>query len=196
LGGNEVGEGSEEAEGNSAVTGRTLREDPARERAGLSDRAGRTAGADAGKQRKLEELVLECVVALPNRTRSLLEQLPEDFFEDPVTSELARRIGDRAREDAFSSSALVHELEDTEAADLLLWMIGRVGNVEDDPLTDYEGIWIRVQRDIWRSRRQRRAEELKEMMKQEAAQRGDTERLLGLQREYFETLKELKRGSV
>lgn len=125
-----------------------------------------------------------------------MDQLPEDFFEDPVTSEVARRIKEHAPESPFSSSVLMDELEDTAAADLLLRVIGRVGDVSEDPLAEYEGVWARLQRDIWRTRRQRRAETLRASMAEEASRRGRTGRWQDLQKEYFDILKELKRGGA
>lgn len=165
----------------------------------------------------LAKLVLECILALPHKGNVLWAQVPKDLFQSPPLLKLAQSIEGQLEGDGLSPARLAQEVVDFEASGILLGLLSRLEDENGKPACDYEEVWINVQRDLSRYVKRKRAEELKDLMAAEkAAARSaivdttaphgascsgaasgkalvETEVLQSLRREYFETLRELKR---
>jgi len=140
----------------------------------------------------LAKLVLECTLALPHKGNVLWAQVPRDLFESPPLFKLAQAIDRQLEGDCLSPARLAQDVVDPEASGILLGLLSRLEDENGKPSCDYEEVWTNVQRDLHRYVKRKRVEELKNLMVAEKA-RGETEALQSLRREYFETLKELKR---
>lgn len=145
------------------------------------------------KQLELEELVLECVLALPEKAGQILEQVPSDLLQSPTMSRLVQRIKGQLEGEGFAPSRLLRECDESEEAQLVLRLLGRQHDERGEPTVDYEEVWIRLERDLWRHGKQKRLEELKMLLKSSTAKEGP-ENPDSLRREYFGLLKELRKG--
>lgn len=155
---------------------------------------GRDVGVVAARQAKLEELIVECLLALPEKAEIWLTQLPEGFVRNPALCQVLDGARRQLETGAFSPTRLVHHMEDSEASRLCLELMSRCQvDADGRPREDYEEVWGRLQRDIWRQMRQARLEDLRRLMARESP-RGETEALRSVRKEYFDILRELKRG--
>ncbi len=168
--------------------------------------AGRAGVAEAGRWAQnarisaagtvtapsLVELALECVLALPGRSREIWGRLPEDLFGEPPFGELAQSIQGQLEAGTISVPRLTQEIEDPEAQRLLSQILSRMEDDEGRPTQDYEEVWLRVERDLVRQVQRSRAESLKTLMAEEST-RGNPAAYDAFRREYFEILKESKK---
>jgi DNA primase len=176
------------------VARRSRRETPERPSAGEGLPGGRTPGAGEarGELWTLGETALECILALPHRAAEVWSRVPRAVFEAPPLTTLAAAVGRLLVDGALSPPGLVASVEDPEASRLLVQLLSRIEDRDGKPSRDYEQAWVGLQRDIQRYERRTRAAELKRLVKTEE-ERGGTESLERLRREYFDALRELKK---
>jgi DNA primase len=145
-------------------------------------------------QRELEEIILECALALPQRVAECLGRVGPEFFRIPSCAAVARAMERRLERGACTAAALLEDLEDSDAARLVERLVGRSKDSDGNPSNDYEELWTRVQQDLERNGRRRRLEELKAHMLA-AKVRGATEEFESLRKGYMDALREAKKGS-
>ncbi len=157
---------------------------------------GEAQGWQGHKNSELAEVVLECILALPGRAPAIWSQVPRRLFEGPVLRRLADLIERQLQAGDFSIPGLVRglsrDVEDAEAGQVLSSMLSRLEDDDGNPVCDYEEVWTRVQRDLGRYVRRTRLEELRQLMAAEGS-KGEDSSFASLRREYFETLRELKK---
>jgi DNA primase len=140
----------------------------------------------------LGELAIECLVALPHRAGELWPQLPQAIFEGsplrPIASAIERLVGGGA----FSPAGLIEGVEEPGAAALLPRILSRIEDRDGNPSRDYDQAWAGLQRDLRRFEKRRRVAELKKLVATEE-EKGGTESLERLRREYFDAWRELKK---
>jgi hypothetical protein len=157
---------------------------------GGADEDGNTA---PGGGTELEEVILECLLALPHQAGDLLAQVPTDFIRDPARRTLVRSIERQLEDGALATNRLLSELEDPQARERLLETLGRLEKDDGSPTRNYKEVWRLAQRDVERQWTLRRVDELK-LAIAAARQNGDQSKLPEYQREYFETIRRLKRS--
>lgn len=140
----------------------------------------------------LAKLVLECILALPHKGSVLWAQVPKDLFQSPPLLKLAQALDRQLDGDGLSPARLAQEVVDAEASGILLGLLSRLEDENGKPACDYEEVWTNVQRDLHRYVKRKRVEQLKNLMASEKV-KGETGAFESLRREYFETLRELKR---
>ena len=155
---------------------------------------GQLADGSAGKVvTELEDLILECLVALPHQAGDLLAQVPTDFIRNPARRALVRSIELQLEDGTLATNRLLNETEEPQARDWLLGVLGRVENDDGSPTRDYKEVWRLALRDVERQWTLRRVDELKRAITA-ARKNGDQSKLPEYQREYFETIRRLKRS--
>jgi len=158
-------------------------------------RSGTVPAGEAGKASAkgipdLEQVVLECVLALPHKAKAIWSQVPRELFQDSSLRSLVASIERQLEDGDFSTTRLAHEVEDPATVARLL---SRVEDDEGNPTLDYEEVWLRLEGDLGRYNQRTRVKDLKARMAQEAL-KGESETLASLRRDYFESLREMKRG--
>ena len=138
----------------------------------------------------LERVVLECVLALPHKAGAIWSRVPRELFQDSSLRSLVASIERQLEDGDFSTTRLAHEVEDPAAVARLL---SRVEDDEGKPRLDYEAVWRCLEGDLDRYSKRTRVRDLKTRMAQEAL-KGESETLASLRRDYFESLREMKRG--
>lgn len=174
------------------------------ERAGAASARGSegpapVAGHDAARQGELEELILECCLARPERAKEILAKVPAGFFEDPVRAAVLRAVERQAAGGVLTGERVREELEGTEAAERVREIQGRIQLRERDEAKGYyEDVSAGLEKDIRRHLVWKRLEGFRRAIAREEGAPGgavgDPERLRSLRREYFEALKEWKKG--
>lgn len=169
-------------------------------RPGAPARAGeaRLGTVPAGEEKKasvkgmpdLERVVLECVLALPHKAKAIWSQVPRELFQDSSLRSLVASIERQLEDGGLSTTRLAHEVEDPATVTRLL---SRVEDDEGNPTLDYEAVWQCLEGDLDRYSKRTRVRDLKARMAQEAL-KGESETLASLRRDYFESLREMKRG--
>jgi len=138
-------------------------------------------------------VILECILALPEKSSGILAEMPQDFFHDPCVC----RIVDCARRQLeagdFSPARLNAALEDPEAQSMVTDILSRLDDEQGKPIFDHEEVWQRARRDLRRHLQREHVGELKRLVEIEGP-KGDTEQYRSLRREYFVALRELKKG--
>jgi DNA primase len=145
-----------------------------------------------GEVQALGELAIECILALPHRAVEVWERVPREAFDGPPLRAIAAAIDRLSGEGKVSHAALIAAVEDPDAARLLVQLLSRTEDRDGNPSRDYEEAWSALQRDLQRFEMRRRAADLKRLVTTEE-ERGSTESLLRLRREYFDALRELKK---
>jgi DNA primase len=152
--------------------------------------SGEEARASAKGIPDLERVVLECILALPHKAKAIWSQVPRELFTDSSLLSLVASIERQLEDGEFSTTRLAHEVEDPATVARLM---SRVEDAEGNPTLDYEDLLLRVERDLGRYNQKTRARNAKARMTQEAL-KGESETLAVLRRDYFESLREMKRG--
>ncbi|MBI4605960.1 MAG: DNA primase [Planctomycetes bacterium] len=151
-------------------------------------------GPERGGMSELETVILECLLALPSRAKDLWGQVPRELFRSPAHAKLADAIERQLAGADLSVTRLAQEVEDPQAGQLLGGLLSRLENDQGEPTQDYEEVWTRVVRDLQRLKTRARLEDLKGRLSLEPDLGRPQEDRSVLEREYFEILRELKRG--
>jgi DNA primase len=151
------------------------------------------SGRRGPEKRGLEDLILECVLALPQRGQEILSQVPGAFFQDPVLCRLAEAVKRQLEDGSLAPERLIREVDDPEVEHVLLGILGRIETDDGSPACDYEEVWRLARRDLERHVEARRVEELRRLMAQ-AREAGDGAGFATYQRDYFEVLRNAKRA--
>lgn len=143
----------------------------------------------------LEEVVLECLLAEPDRAARRWEELPGGFFVTPPMKSISRAVASQLHSTGLDVERLVRFLDDPDATPTLARVLGRVESQQlfgSRGVYDTDEIWARCLRDIGRRALLRRRRELEEV-KSRARAAGDAAALLEAEREYREVLKKIAR---
>jgi DNA primase len=132
----------------------------------------------------LAELVLECLLSLPEMASSMWRQVPGSLFASPAGREIARAIDGQLQNGPFSGVRLAREVEEPEAHRVLVKVLSRLegdrapgspgqltassssGSARSGglPAVDYELLWANCLRDLRRWEARTRLDELEKLL--------------------------------
>lgn len=144
--------------------------------------------------RELEQIILECILALPHDAAEMLKEVPEDLFQDDGSSELIAAIERQLESGGLTPERLVREVQNVEWQRRLIEILDRLrpedGEAEG-PSPDYGEVWRYALRDIRRYLIGREIDALSGQLER-AKREGATERCRELYRARIEAKKKLK----
>lgn len=144
--------------------------------------------------RELQQVILECIMALPHNAADMWKQVPGNLFQDDGSSELVAVLERQLESGELSPERLVREVQGAETQRRLIEILDRVRPGDDaaeGPATDYEEVWEYAQRDIGRYLIGREIEELSGQIER-AKREGAAERYRDLCRARIDAKKKLK----
>lgn len=151
------------------------------------------AAGDAESPGELAELVLQCMMALPERARAIWESTPRAVFEGEIGRRLADAVDRQLAEGDFCGVRLQRKLSDLAAVRVAVKLLRSLQRDDGTPAYDFEALWHNCQRDLGRWTAQRRLSALAADI-EEARRGGDEERAQSARVERQRLLKELKRA--
>ena len=153
--------------------------------------AGRTAEPEVPADGSgIEHLIVECMLALPDRVQEILAYVPAGFLRDRALLQLVQNIERQLQLGTYAPARLIHEVDDPDARRELLGLLSRIEMEDGSPARDYGEVWRLAQRDIGRENAQRRVREVKLALNHETP---GSARRAELQGELFQIMRELKR---
>ncbi len=144
---------------------------------GDGDNTSRAGGRPAAA-RELEQVILECILALPHNAADMWKHVPKDLFRDDSSVELVAAMERQLESGELSPARLVREVQIADAQRRLIDILGRIqpeAHQAEGQSTNYEEMWGYAQGDIRRYLIGREIEQISRQM-EIARQEGDTDR--------------------
>jgi DNA primase len=142
----------------------------------------------------LAELVVECVLAMPEKLLGLVRQLPAALFSSRAELALRKALEAQAAQGSFSAVRLAREIDEPDAQRVVIRLLNRIEDPHRSQDVDYEFIWRSCLRDVRRWEVQRQVREL-EARRKAACGAGDSEKAEVYRKEILALWKEIKKGT-